>query len=429
MRELASVASESTLVDLVAQREPFVLRNYLSTSPAFASWLSAGGSERLATCLEAKGPLPLCEVVLAVAWKRNKLIFPTKAIRRAYVQKSRRLRKFWHLRSAICGPRSSWLPVEILAISLTIAQAILSVLDFLRKLSYGFVAHEIYVCVIFVIYRCIGSFLSLTHLVLTCEHPRTQMYFAANAPSALELALCRPAALPAVPGWTYREAKMWIASPVARSTPFHFDHFANLLVQVAGTKRVTFVPPHETGKLRPMPGDHHFKVPYMSDTSGAYASATDVELAPGDVLYVPPHWPHCTANVSGLNMGFNVFYNSELTSVVGSKAFCGASSRLFSRLLVESIEAKHVILSRFGSSLGFPMDKVDEVEGGESEPLHTTEEELITMLAHEDSDSKAYGFLLLCETNGCRYNGHGVTKSTHAGTLGDVPVGSLFFKV
>lgn len=90
---------------------------------------------------------------------------------------------------------------------------------------------------------------------------------------------------------------VWIG-PAGTFTPLHFDLTNNLLAQVTGRKRLLLVPPSETRHLA-----HHRHV--FSDVhdiasperlarypEARKARRFEVELAPGDLLYIPVGWWH-----------------------------------------------------------------------------------------------------------------------------------------
>ena len=93
---------------------------------------------------------------------------------------------------------------------------------------------------------------------------------------------------PASEPWLERDAGFFISSRDA-FTPAHSDRHHNLLVQLSGTKRVSFVRPGSTG---------HAKAIASSPTmwiDGEAADAETVDLTPGNALYLPPfsiHWVH-----------------------------------------------------------------------------------------------------------------------------------------
>jgi hypothetical protein len=89
----------------------------------------------------------------------------------------------------------------------------------------------------------------------------------------------------------------WIG-PAGTFTPLHFDLTNNLLAQISGRKRIALLPPSETRHL------HHHRHVFSAvhdlwdeERLALYPSARqarryELELAPGDMLYVPVGWWH-----------------------------------------------------------------------------------------------------------------------------------------
>jgi hypothetical protein len=96
---------------------------------------------------------------------------------------------------------------------------------------------------------------------------------------------------------TRAHGMMWIG-PAGTFTPLHFDLTNNLLAQIVGRKRVTLLPPSEAPRLQH--NRHVFSdVHDIHDESrlAKYPAARDarrfeVDLGPGDLLYVPIGWWH-----------------------------------------------------------------------------------------------------------------------------------------
>jgi len=102
---------------------------------------------------------------------------------------------------------------------------------------------------------------------------------------------------PLPPFLTEGKGMMWIG-PEGTFTPLHFDLTNNLLAQVRGRKRVILLPPSETRHL-------HHRRHVFSDVhdvtdearlnlypSARQARRYELELGPGDMLFVPVGWWH-----------------------------------------------------------------------------------------------------------------------------------------
>ena len=121
------------------------------------------------------------------------------------------------------------------------------------------------------------------------------------------------------PARTLRYCHAWIGPAHAR-TGLHYDFFANLAVQILGHKRFYL--------LRPGVVEQHAGVSPKYDQWATLASvdATQlqsqhglvgdcwtVDLAPGDVLFVPPRWWHEVVNLSpGILLGGFFGYRSHM---------------------------------------------------------------------------------------------------------------------
>jgi hypothetical protein len=102
----------------------------------------------------------------------------------------------------------------------------------------------------------------------------------------------------------------------------HFDLTENFLVVLRGTKRVLLFAPSESRHLYPFPVTA--KTPHMSHVDPiapdlaafpdyAQARGVEVELAAGEMLYVPAFWWHHVRSY-GLNIALNFWYLPALTA-------------------------------------------------------------------------------------------------------------------
>lgn len=112
-------------------------------------------------------------------------------------------------------------------------------------------------------------------------------------------------------------APLRIAGPVAMW--LHYDVMANVLCQIRGRKRLLLFPPSDVTKLYFAPGASSSALDVFAasvTTHPALASCAPhvADLAPGDVLYIPPLWLHAAVPLGGAaaepSVGVNVFFRS-----------------------------------------------------------------------------------------------------------------------
>ena len=100
----------------------------------------------------------------------------------------------------------------------------------------------------------------------------------------------------------------WLSSPGAR-THTHFDNDRNFFVQLIGRKRFVMWPPNQTQHLCPYPRLHPLwhksRVDFEAPDARAppcdtynQSEAIGVDVAAGDVLYIPPFWWHTVETIS-----------------------------------------------------------------------------------------------------------------------------------
>ena len=137
------------------------------------------------------------------------------------------------------------------------------------------------------------------------------------------------AATPAYPS-------IWIGG-AGSTTQCHYDVSHNMFAQLDGTKRFRLWPPDRHGELRVFPDAHpraRKAQRYIPDALSGPAptpaagggggdgggdngsallrpAVVDVELGPGDVLFVPAFWFHHVEAVSELSVSVNVFSESR----------------------------------------------------------------------------------------------------------------------
>jgi dTDP-4-dehydrorhamnose 3,5-epimerase-like enzyme len=98
---------------------------------------------------------------------------------------------------------------------------------------------------------------------------------------------------------------LWVGSASA-SSGLHYDMMHNLVAQIVGRRRVVLFAPEETPRLYPYPvrtlAWHHSPIRVEApdpERFPAFASARrlEVEIAPGELLFIPKGWWHHFASV------------------------------------------------------------------------------------------------------------------------------------
>lgn len=134
----------------------------------------------------------------------------------------------------------------------------------------------------------------------------------------------------ALPGFTARHrcdlaghtatARLWVGNATTVST--HYDLADNLMCAVAGTRRITLFPPEQLQNLYVGPLDYTLSGQPVSMVNLAnpdlaryprFAQALEhaqvVELAPGDVLYIPKLWWHHVQSLAPINVMVNYWWD------------------------------------------------------------------------------------------------------------------------
>ena len=428
VRQLARYLDAKSLSKLYEKNEPLVFRDSLAGD--IRKWCSSGeGTEELASWLQSEGTFPLTGGIFAGATPSEKMRLNPRPSAAACATLMSRLRAFGPFSNTVCiEPRIQnldWLLLWLgcFGVFLWIFEKAIQYAPVLRSPTLLAYATCVDAC-----FRITGCFLSLRQAVVACLRKNVQLYISMIAPKAIDSLIRQEGALPVLPDWHFVDAKVWVASERAESTPFHFDYRANLLVQLSGAKLVTFVKPEDTAVLRPMPGDRHMKEPYPSrlkslPSDEGSARTIEVLIRPGDVLYIPPLWPHSTSNLEGANIGFNAFYDSNLTSLVGSTQACTLSLDLYSELCHKTFDGKVEILAHLGKEL-----RIARIPQQVSIGASATVDELAGLLASETDWGRQFAFSKSCEENGVQFKDGRFSPSPRSGTLGRVPLQDLFFK-
>lgn len=114
--------------------------------------------------------------------------------------------------------------------------------------------------------------------------------------------------MPLLPEYLDGERKgfFWLG-PAGTITPFHHDLTNNFMIQVMGRKRVRLIAPCETPRLQ---NQRHCFTPVdgrdidlQRFPSMAGVPVLDVELAPGEILFLPVGWWHF---VEGLDISLTI---------------------------------------------------------------------------------------------------------------------------
>ncbi|KAI5363306.1 putative JmjC domain, methyltransferase Ppm1/Ppm2/Tcmp, kelch-type beta propeller [Septoria linicola] len=123
------------------------------------------------------------------------------------------------------------------------------------------------------------------------------------------------------------------SSPLRISGPvnmwLHYDVMANVYCQIRGRKKLVLFPPSDVSHLGFEPGASSSSVSIFSPPQSSYPSSTQslvnlsltnpqsTILEPGDILFIPPMWPHTTAPASSppsrdyeTSVAVNVFFRN-----------------------------------------------------------------------------------------------------------------------
>lgn len=102
-----------------------------------------------------------------------------------------------------------------------------------------------------------------------------------------------------------------VSGPV--SMWLHFDVMANIYCQLVGSKRMILFPPCDVTRLSFAPGASSSSLDVFADLTSPLLANThphEAILQPGDVLFLPPLWPHTAAPLTKLGVAVNVFFRS-----------------------------------------------------------------------------------------------------------------------
>mmetsp|Transcript_1815 Transcript_1815/g.2418 ORF Transcript_1815/g.2418 Transcript_1815/m.2418 type:complete len:513 (-) Transcript_1815:441-1979(-) len=113
-------------------------------------------------------------------------------------------------------------------------------------------------------------------------------------------------------------SNIWVNS-VGATTGMHYDPNHNMFAQVYGCKRFVLVSPQYWNqlKLHPLfhPSDRQSQLEFKSKGYDGKVNAQIVDLYPGDLLYLPPHYFHRVTAIkcdeANFSISVNVFSNSR----------------------------------------------------------------------------------------------------------------------
>ncbi|KAF2861839.1 LCM-domain-containing protein [Piedraia hortae CBS 480.64] len=111
------------------------------------------------------------------------------------------------------------------------------------------------------------------------------------------------------------------SSPLRISGPvrmwLHYDVMANVLCQVRGRKRVRLYPPADVNLLGFAPGASSSLIDVFEVGEGGRLRAAlanthpfEVDLHPGEILFIPPMWMHTVAPTDGISVAVNIFFRN-----------------------------------------------------------------------------------------------------------------------
>lgn len=106
------------------------------------------------------------------------------------------------------------------------------------------------------------------------------------------------------------------SSPLRVSGPvtlwLHYDVLANVLCQIRGTKTIRLYPPSDVTYLDFPPGGSSSNIDVFAAEDAALEKTHpyDANLSPGDILFIPPMWPHTATPTDGMSVAVNVFFHN-----------------------------------------------------------------------------------------------------------------------
>jgi tRNA wybutosine-synthesizing protein 4 len=97
----------------------------------------------------------------------------------------------------------------------------------------------------------------------------------------------------------------------------HYDVMANVYCQIRGNRRLVIYPPSDITRLDFPAGSTTSQLGFFDTNSSSSqfdgipgTSPIEAALKPGDVLFIPPLWPHTGAPEGGVSIAVNVFFRN-----------------------------------------------------------------------------------------------------------------------
>ena len=126
---------------------------------------------------------------------------------------------------------------------------------------------------------------------------------------------------------TYHSSPLRITGDVAMW--LHVDTMANLLCQIAGSKRLILFPPADMVHLGFPPGSTTSNIEIFTGGNAddilpvPGTHPVEVVLRPGEVLFIPPLWAHAAAPPQTASIAVNVFFRSLTRGYAAGKDIYG----------------------------------------------------------------------------------------------------------
>jgi tRNA wybutosine-synthesizing protein 4 len=101
---------------------------------------------------------------------------------------------------------------------------------------------------------------------------------------------------------------------------------ANILCQIQGSKRLLLFPPSDIEYFQFEPGASSSSINVFSELEEyilAGAHPQEVQLSPGDILFLPPLWLHTAIPTSGMSVAVNMFFRNLQTGYAAGKDVYG----------------------------------------------------------------------------------------------------------